>query len=301
MSVSVALKNVCQETGEAPHWEESTKTLLFVDVQIGGIHKWNTVDNAHTKCNADGTVSFIIPRESGGYVVSCGTKLADFDWESQQVKPFVDVEPDKPENRFNDGKCDSHGRLWAGTMEEFKGTLEMNGAGHLYRIDKDRFVHPIKDKVNISNGMTWTMDNRTMFYTESVPKKVYSYNYDIHAGQISREQVVIDFEGKELHEFGVPDGMTIDVNDKIWLACQFSSHVFQIDPETGKIIRSVKFPASQVTSCCFGGPNYDELYVTSSANYLTEQQLQNEEKFAGSVFKVTELGAKGIAASVFWG
>ncbi|XP_029648261.1 regucalcin-like [Octopus sinensis] len=301
MSVSVALKNVCQGIGEAPHWVESTKSLLFVDEEFGGLHKWNSIDNTHTKFNADKNVSFIIPRESGGYVVSYKTHLADFDWESRQVKPFLDVEPDKPGNDFNDGKCDSYGRLVAGTMKAVTGTSKMDGAGQLYRIDKDLSVKAIKDKINISNGMTWTSDDKTMFYTHSLPRKVFSYDYDISTGEIAREQVVIDFEGKELHEFGVPDGMTIDLNDKIWLACYYSSQVFQIDPETGKILSSIKFPVSRVTSCCFGGPNYDELYVTSRANNLTENQLQNEEKLAGSVFKVTELGAKGKAAAVFQG
>ncbi|GAB1605454.1 regucalcin-like [Argonauta hians] len=301
MAVSVVLKNVCSTTGEGPHWEENSQSLLFVDIQSGGISKWNSGDNSHTKIKADGNISFIIPRQSGGYVVSQDTKLADFDWESGQVEPFLTVESDKDDNRFNDAKCDSNGRLWAGTMEEFKGSMELVGAGHLYRVDPDRSLHTIKDKINISNGMAWTSDNATMFYTHTLPRKVYSYDYDINTGDISREQVVVDFEGKELREFGLPDGMTIDANNKIWLACFFSSQIFQIDPETGKTLQSIKFPASQVTSCCFGGKNLDELYVTSSAFGLNEEQLKNEEEFAGSLFKVTGLGAKGLPGAVFKG
>ncbi|XP_052830800.1 regucalcin isoform X2 [Octopus bimaculoides] len=233
MSVSVALKNVCQKSGEGPHWEESTKSLLFVDVETGHLHKWNSVDYTHTKFKADGYVSFIIPRESGGYIVACFAQLADFDWETQELKPFIKIESDKPENVFNDGKCDSYGRLWTGTMKTIKDKLEITEAGHLYRIDKDLSVNAIKDKINISNGMTWTADDKTMFYTHTLPRKVFSYDYDVSTGEISREQVVIDFEGQELHEYGVPDGMTIDLNDKIWLACFSSGKVFQIDPETG--------------------------------------------------------------------
>ncbi|CAI9736746.1 regucalcin-like isoform X1 [Octopus vulgaris] len=301
MSVSVVLKNVCQRTGEGPHWEESTKSLLFLDLEPGGIHKWNSIDNTHTKFEAGGNIGFIVPRESGGYIVSYFAQIAEFDWESRQVKPFITVESDKPGNRFNDGKCDSNGRLWTGTTAEYKGILEVTEAGHLYKIDKDLSIHAVRDKINISNGMAWTSDDKTMFYTHSLPRKVFSYDYDITTGEISRKQVVFDFEGKEFLDSGIPDGMTIDVNDKIWLACFSTSQILQIDPETGKILKSVKFPASQITSFFFGGPNYDELYVTSSADELTEKQLQNEEKLAGSVFKVTELGAKGKAAAVFQG
>ncbi|XP_014785797.2 regucalcin [Octopus bimaculoides] len=248
-----------------------------------------------------GNVGFIIPRESGGYIVSYFAQIAEFDWESRQVKPFITVESDKPGNRFNDGKCDSYGRLWTGTTAEYKGILEVTEVGRLYKIDKDLSIHAIEDKINISNGMAWTSDDKTMFYNHSLPRKVFSYDYDITTGEISRKQVVFDFEGKEFLKSGIPDGMTIDVNDKIWLACFSSSQILQIDPETGKILKSIKFPVSQITSCCFGGPNYDELYVTSSVDELTEKQLQNEEKLAGSVFKVTELGAKGKAAPIFQG
>eukprot|EP00106_Octopus_bimaculoides_P018356 XP_014785798.1 PREDICTED: regucalcin-like isoform X2 [Octopus bimaculoides] len=200
-----------------------------------------------------GNVGFIIPRESGGYIVSYFAQIAEFDWESRQVKPFITVESDKPGNRFNDGKCDSYGRLWTGTTAEYKGILEVTEVGRLYKIDKDLSIHAIEDKINISNGMAWTSDDKTMFYNHSLPRKVFSYDYDITTGEIC------------------------------------------------KILKSIKFPVSQITSCCFGGPNYDELYVTSSVDELTEKQLQNEEKLAGSVFKVTELGAKGKAAPIFQG
>ncbi|XP_036367168.1 regucalcin-like [Octopus sinensis] len=140
-----------------------------------------------------------------------------------------------------------------------------------------------------------------MFYTHSIPRKIFSYDYDIHSGEASREEVVVDFTDKEWSEYGMPDGMTTDVMDKLWVAAFKSSRVFQIDPETGKILQTIKFPVSEMTSCCFGGPNYDELYVTSSHLSLTDEEFKNNEPLAGSLFKVTETGAKGRPAFSFQG
>ena len=56
--------------------------------------------------------SFIVPREKGGYIVSQGLQLGHLDWHSKELKPILSVEPEKPTNRFNDGKCDAIGRLW---------------------------------------------------------------------------------------------------------------------------------------------------------------------------------------------
>lgn len=301
MSVSVVLKNGCSTCGEGPHWDDVTKCLSFVDIMAGDCHRWDSQTGDHEKIHIGNPTSFIIPREKGGYIVSQGLQLAQLDWQSKQLKPILSVDSEKPKNRFNDAKCDTLGRLWAGTMgyETYPGEIEREVA-HLYMFDKEQNLHTIKDKVNISNGMAWTADNRTFFYTHSMPRKVFAYDFDLVSGNISKERVVVDFTEKSIDEFGIPDGMTIDLNDKIWLACYFSSRIFQIDPETGKILQTIKFETSNITSCCFGGPNYDELYATSSTIGLTAESLA-KQPLAGSIFKVNNINAKGVPGVAYQG
>lgn len=41
MSVEVLLKNITMGTGEGPHWEESTQSLLFIDVVTQYVRRWD--------------------------------------------------------------------------------------------------------------------------------------------------------------------------------------------------------------------------------------------------------------------
>ena len=70
---------------------------------------------------------------------------------------------------------------------------------------------------------------------------------------------------------------------------------------TGKEMQTVTFPAKRITSCCFGGPNYDEMFVTCAKTGLSEEEFKNEQPLAGSVFKVTGLGVKGLPPTAYSG
>ncbi|KAH7973867.1 hypothetical protein HPB49_005964 [Dermacentor silvarum] len=172
----------------------------------------------------------------------------------------------------------------------------VRGKNNFWSFSKGQLKHKL-DKVNLSNGIAWTADNRTMFYNDSVPGTTYAFDFDVASGDISNKRVLLDFKATPgFEELGLPDGMTIDVNDKIWLACCLSGLVLQVDPETAKVLTKVSFPTKYTTSCCFGGRNYDTLYVTSG-NFPPDA-TQPED---GRLYEVTELGAKGKAAFEFAG
>ena len=69
----------------------------------------------------------------------------------------------------------------------------------------------------------------------------------------------------------------------------------------GKLLQEVEIPgAKRITSCCFGGPNLDELYVTSCAFDFTEDDYK-EQPNGGSLFRVTGLGVKGTPSVKYAG
>lgn len=300
MSVSVLAKNTCVTTGEGPFWEESTKSLLYVDILAGDVHRWNTTTNSDSKIHLDDDVSFIIPKFRGdGYVIGLGKSLAFLDWESGTTEKIVGVE-EGTRNRFNDAKCDASGRLWAGTMgletEPAKPEPQM---GSLYSLDKNRALKKHLDKIDISNGLAWSLDNKIMYYIDSLPRKVYAFDFDLEAGTITNQRTAVDFNVSPVAELGFPDGMCSDVEGKLWVACYSAGKVVRFDPETGKQLQTVNFPAKRITSCCFGGPNYDELYVTCAKTGLSEEEFLTKQPLAGSVFKVTGLGVRGSQAPSF--
>jgi gluconolactonase len=300
MSVTVLAKNTCATTGEGPFWEESTKSLLYVDILAGDVHRWNTTTNSDSKIHLDDDVSFIIPRSRGdGYVIGLGKSLAFLDWDKGTTEKIVGVE-EGTNNRFNDAKCDPSGRLWAGTMgQETEPANPEPQMGSLYSLDKSRTLKKHVDKIDISNGLAWSLDNKTMYYIDSLPRKVYAFDFDLASGTISNQRTAVDFNVSSVAELGFPDGMCSDVEGKLWVACYAAGKVIRFDPETGKQLQTINFPAKRITSCCFGGPNYDELYVTCGKTGLSEEEFSSQQPLAGSVFKVTGLGVRGSQAASF--
>ncbi|XP_076103705.1 regucalcin-like [Mytilus galloprovincialis] len=288
MPIEVVRKNACSTIGEAPHWDEDSQCLFFVDICANSVHRWNAVTGVEQNIVLDNTVGFVVPWAKGGVIVGLGKTLTHLDWNIEKTTLLHEVD-DGLDNRFNDGKCDPRGRIWAGTMGNGKDlALIPKEKGSLYSLDTDGTIKKHVENITISNGIAWSPDNKTMYYIDSVPGVVYAFDYDIDNGTICRQRTIAEFE-KGPFGSPFPDGMTIDTDGMLWIACFFGGRVMRMDPETGKQIRTVEMPAKRITSCCFGGTKNDELYVTCCVE-------EDAEKFplTGSVFKVTGLGVKGF-------
>ena len=149
--------------------------------------------------------------------------------------------------------------------------------------------------VSISNGIGWTNDNKTMYYVDSLPRKVYKFDFDVSAGTITNQQLFIDYNKEKM--LVVPDGMCTDTEGRLWIASfGGSSGINCWDPDSGKHLQSISMPGvCNVTSCCFGGPNYEWLYVTSANVNSDPKEYPN----AGHVFVVKGLGARGTPSNKF--
>ena len=146
--------------------------------------------------------------------------------------------------------------------------------------------------VSLSNGIAWSLDWTKMFFVDSLIRKVFSFDYDESAGTITNKTVVVDYAQDDA--LGLPDGMTIDTEGKLWIAGFNSGAVTRWDPATGKKLAVISIPAQNVTSCCFGGPNYDKLFVTSACKFSDiSDSVKNPHP--GAVFVVEELGVCGLA------
>ncbi|XP_067669761.1 regucalcin-like [Haliotis asinina] len=296
--IEVVAKNC--NFGEGPHWEDTTQCLYYVDVYTNDVHRYNAVTGEDSRLNlGESMASIIIPRQNGGFVVTQKSDIVILDsWDSGKVTSFAKVEADA--NILNDGKVDASGRLWIGSCFFGDGDLDVDNwpkyQGSLYNVDTDGSVKKHLSDITIGNGMDWSDDNSVMYFNDSIPGQVYAFDFDITAGAISNRRTVANFRSTEIPDKGVPDGMTVDTDGKLWVACFEGGKVVRLDPETGKVIRTVKFPCERITSCCFGGKDFTDLYVTSTA----PPQLE-KTPFAGSLFKVTGLGVRGRKANTFAG
>ncbi|XP_034287290.1 regucalcin [Pantherophis guttatus] len=276
--------------GESPLWEEKENSLHYVDITGQKVCRWNYLTKEVQSISVDAPVSIISLRKSGGYIITQGTQFAALDWKKKSVTTITDVENEKPNNRFNDGKVDPAGRLVAGTMsQEIRPAVVERHQGSLYTLFSDHSVVKHFDKVDISNGLDWSLDHRTFFYIDSLSYHVDAFDYDLQTGELCNRRSMYKLEKEE----SIPDGMCIDTEGKLWVACFGGGRVIRIDPETGKRIQTVKLPVDNTTSCAFGGYDYSELFVTSASTGLDESSLIHQPQ-AGGVFKITGLGVKGI-------
>ncbi|KAM4602118.1 regucalcin [Polymixia lowei] len=288
VKVECVIKESCL-IGEGPVWEEADQSLLYVDIAGKKIHRWSPATNSLQSMTTDQTVGFVVPRRSGGYVAGVGRSFVAVDWSTQTVTSLVEVDQDKPNNRFNDGKVDPAGRLLAGTMAtEKQPTVLERKQGSLFSLTSDLTVVKHFSQVDISNGLDWSPDQRLFYYIDSLSFSVDAFNYDISTGALSRRGSVYRFQQDE----GVPDGLCVDAEGNLWVACYNAGQVINIDPHTGVRLQSVLFPVLKTTSCCFGGPSYSDLYVTSACLGLQPSE-SNQQPLAGATFKVSGLGVKG--------
>ena len=56
--------------------------------------------------------------------------------------------------------------------------------GTLYSFSKGKLTKHLS-KLDISNGIDWTEDKKTMYYIDSLPRKVFAFDFDNASGEIS--------------------------------------------------------------------------------------------------------------------
>jgi sugar lactone lactonase YvrE len=270
--------------GEGPLWHRNR--LLYVDIEAHKVLSFDPVSGAEKIWDVGERVGTVVAREKGGLVIATDSGFSFLDESTGHVSPISDPEADIATNRFNDGKCDPAGRFWAGTMH-----LGPNrtASGSLYVMHADQRVEKKFSHVTVSNGLVWTKDTRTMFYIDSPRKNVIVFDFDNGTGAISNERVAFDTS----QYAGVPDGMTIDSEDRLWVAFCHGSALRCFD-HAGKCEAEIPFPVREVTACAFGGPGLKDLYITTGTPGSDAGSLD------GRLF-ITRPGATGVVSPTFAG
>jgi sugar lactone lactonase YvrE len=289
LQVEVVVKHTCL-LGEGPVWDAKRKTINWVDILNGEIHEFYPSQSLHRKIDVKDMVGSVALCTDGNFIAALKTGLAFINRDSGEIEMLHHPEAHLPGNRFNDGKCDPAGRFWVGSM----GLLEETGVGNLYMIDNDLSHLKKIEGVSISNGMAWSSDHKTFYYIDTPTYEVVAYDYDLPSGNITNKRIAIKISKEE----GSPDGMTIDAEDKLWIAHWDGWQVTRWDPATATKLLNISLPVARVTSCTFGGDNFNDLYITSAKVGLTEKQLQ-AQSLAGSLFVIRDSGFRGMEAFEF--
>jgi sugar lactone lactonase YvrE len=176
------------------------------------------------------------------------------------------------ELRYNDGRFDPVGRFLVGTKSEKDFFLEKEIVkGKLFSYINGVQKVLLNDLL-ISNGIGFSHNNEKMYFIDTPTKKVAQYKYDLNTGDIEFEKYIVDIDGD-----GWPDGMCVDLDGNIWVAEWEGGRVRKWDVNTGKVVDEIKVPCSRVTSCCLGGDNLRDLFITTARH--------ENDLLGGSLFK----------------
>ncbi len=276
------------ELGEGPRWDERDQSLIFVDVLAGLLHRAGPGMSAPTTCAVGQALGAANPTADGGLVLAMrdGIYLADAD--ASHMRLLAPVEAEDLTLRMNDAACDPQGRLWAGTMS-FKAEP---GAGSLYRIDAHGTVTPILRELTISNGIGWSPTGDRLYFVDSPTRRIDLLDFDGERGTVSNRRTFVDVGDSP----GVPDGLTIDIEGGVWVAFWGGAEVRRYAADS-QLTDIIALPVPQPTSCTFGGPDLQDLYITSARHGMSDVDL-GKYPLSGSVF-ICRPGAQGLPVTPF--
>ena len=275
--------------GENPLYDANRDCFYWIDVrEKPAIFRLELSTGRETTWPMRQDIGSIALAEGDRLLAALRSGFEWFDCATGAMTPIIDPESDKPLNRLNDGKCDAAGRYWCGSMNPESGTAD----GNLYVLDTNLHCTKVLDDLVVPNGMTWSLDNRTMYLADTRRGTIHAFEFDLALGTLGARRVFADHAAMP----GGPDGATLDAEGYLWSAQFDGGCVIRHAPD-GRVDRVVRVPVTKPTSCAFGGAGYRELYVTSATRGMSKEEVQSEPN-AGRVM-VLDVGVSGIAPVPF--
>jgi sugar lactone lactonase YvrE len=250
--------------GECPVWSAAERVLYWVDINAPSLNRFDPATGRNTAMPMPESIGCFALRRGGGFVVALrgGVWLAQQDGTLQERLAPAPYDP--AHHRFNDGRCDPHGRFFAGSMNESRDAP----TAALYRLEPDGALTRILSGMTISNGLAWSPDGRTMYHADTPTQVVHAYDYDGTTGMPANGRVLARFAAEDER----PDGAAVDRDGCYWTAQYRGGRLKRIAPD-GRLVSEHPLPAMCPTMCAFGGDDLRTLYVTTARQMRDADEL----------------------------
>ena len=271
--------------GEGTLWVPTLNSIFFVDIKKKKILILNYKTKKKRILKVNKEIGFILQAKENIFILGLKSELRIVNIKNFKTIFSISIEPNKPNNRINDGKVDSVGRLWFGTMDNF----QKKKSGSLYCLDNHLKLHKVDDKYFITNGPAF-LDKNNFYHTDSRKREIYKIKIN-NKLKILKKTVFLKFNKNE----GSPDGMTTDINNNLWV-CHYHGASISVYDSSGIKIHKISIPAKNITNCVFGGSNNNELFISTACKGMKAKEIK-QYPLSGSLFKVkTNLkGKKNIS------
>ena len=273
MYAELALKLECN-VGEGPFWDDVKQDLYFVDIMNKQIKMFSLTSKLVETVQFNQEIGAVFLDQKSNLIVAARDGIFAATRDGVLDTLLAPIELEDTSIRTNDAKCDAYGRMWVGTMA-FDFTP---GAAALFSFDSKDLKKVVPD-LTVSNGIGWSLDKKIMYFIDSPTKRVDSFDFDIESGELRNRRPFVLLS--DLDAF--PDGLTTDEDGGVWVALFGGGEVRRFDSQ-GTLTHIVEIPVKQVTSCCFGGGDMSDLYITTAQNGMDSDSLIREP-LAGSLFR----------------
>ena len=275
---------------EGPHWWDERGVLIWVDIEDSRIGLFDPESKTNHFIDTVFHVGCVVPTSKGNLLAATSDGFKMINPDSGQITSLGNPIDSHSNCRFNDGKCDHWGKLWAGSLR-YDFTPQ---AGSLWRFDESFNSTQMIEGVTISNGLAWSLDRKYFYYIDTPTLQVRQFLISESGDLIGDGDVCIQIPSEWNCS---PDGMSIDRNGMLWIALWGGGAVTCWNPSDGSHLATVEIPCSLVTSCCFGGSAFDKLFITTARYDLSQEALSSMSQ-AGGIF-MADVDVTGMPASHF--
>ena len=282
---------------ESPLWHPGEQVLYYCDIPGRRLHRLDPASGAAQSWGFDTEPCCCAPISGErGLVLAMRDGIWHFD-PAGGLRTALTAPPYEPaRERFNDGKCDPQGRFWVGTIYEPREPA----LAALYRFSDD-VLERAADGITTSNGLAWSPDARTMYWSDTKAHTVYAFDFDAASGTLSRRRVFASFAprqpGQDLDSYGGrPDGAAVDAEGCYWVAMFEGGRLLRLSPR-GELVSELRLPVRCPTMPCFGGADLRTLYVTTARDKRPAEELA-AQPMAGCVLAL-RVEVPGLPANFY--
>lgn len=262
------------ELGEGPVWVKRDRALWFVDIKKHQVHRLDPDSGERRTFEAPEQVGFILPAEGGGFVAGLQSGLFHFDDTTGAFEKIVEVEPDLPDNRLNDGVSDPAGRLWFGTMDN----NEKADSGAFYCFHQGKLTRTGIDRIAITNGPAVSPGGRLLYLVDTLAGTIEHAEIS-DDGTLGERSPFVTIDGAEGH----PDGPTVDSEGCLWISLYNGWEVRRYSP-AGDLLDTIHFPVANITKVAFGGDDLRTVFATTARQMLSAEDIARQP-LIGSLFR----------------
>ena len=269
--------------GESPLWHPDEQVLYWCDIPGKRLNRFNVQTGAASHWDFDCEPACVAPLLGGGLLLAMRDGIFAFDTRSGERELLAAAPYDTATERFNDGKADAQGRFWVGTIDE-----QRQPRAALYCLNRGR-LSKVADGITTSNGLAFSPNGRTLHWADTRAHAVYAFDLDPVSGAVSRRRTLVQFlpraEGQSLDSYaGRPDGAAMDTQGHYWIA-MFEGQSLLCLGADGRLLQTLHLPVRCPTMPCFGGADLRTLYITSSREGRSAQELL-DQPLAGCVLSL---------------